>query len=71
MTVSTYDGKENIFAKEPPMYIDPVITEQQKFGMYVPHNVRAEMLNGRFAMIGFVSAVVSYALTGQIIPGIF
>ena len=71
MTVSNYDGKENIFAKEPLMYIDPKITEQQKYGVYTPHNVRAEMFNGRFAMIGFVSALVSYGLTGQIIPGVF
>jgi hypothetical protein len=37
----------------------------------VPHNERAELLNGRLAMLGFVAAVISYALTGQIIPGIF
>ena len=34
-------------------------------------NERAELLNGRVAMLGFVAAVLSYALTGQIIPGLF
>jgi hypothetical protein len=37
---------------------------------YEPHNVRAEMLNGRLAMIGFVAAVVSYALTGHLFFGV-
>lgn len=31
----------------------------------------AERLNGRAAMIGFVAAVGSYLVTGQIIPGIW
>jgi len=30
-----------------------------------------ELLNGRLAMIGIVGAFISYALTGQLIPGIF
>ena len=30
---------------------------------------RAERINGWFAMIGIVSAMGAYALTGQIIPG--
>lgn len=38
-----------------------------KFG-FTPE---AEILNSRLAMIGFVAAVVSYALTGQVIPGVF
>ena len=29
----------------------------------------AEILNGRFAMVGFVAAVAAYLTTGQIIPG--
>ena len=29
----------------------------------------AELLNGRFAMIGFVALVGAYLTTGQIIPG--
>jgi hypothetical protein len=53
----------NIFAKEPTMYTDKDYT--------VPHNERAELLNGRLAMLGFVAAVGAYIVTGQIIPGVF
>ena len=35
------------------------------------HNERAELINGRLAMLGFLAAVGAYALTGQIIPGFF
>jgi len=34
-------------------------------------NERAELANGRWAMIGIISALGSYAFTGQIIPGVF
>ena len=54
----------NIWPIEPP-----VIMSDHPYG--VPHNERAELLNGRLAMLGFVAAVGAYALTGQIIPGIF
>ena len=37
----------------------------------VPHNEKAEKLNGRLAMIGVIAAFGAYALTGQIIPGIW
>jgi len=37
----------------------------------VPHTQRAEQLNGRLAMLGIVAAIGAYALTGQIIPGIW
>ena len=37
----------------------------------VTHNEKAEMLNGRLAMIGVIAALGAYALTGQIIPGIW
>jgi hypothetical protein len=37
----------------------------------VPYEERAEQLNGRLAMLGIVAALGSYALTGQIIPGIW
>jgi hypothetical protein len=64
MTVTTNErNHQNLWAKEPTMYMDPNYT--------VSHNERAELLNGRLAMLGFVAAVVSYALTGQIIPGVF
>lgn len=53
----------NIFAKEPIMYTDDNYT--------VSHNERAELLNGRLAMLGFVAAIGAYIMTGQIIPGVF
>jgi hypothetical protein len=56
-------GQQNIFAKEPTMYTDKDYT--------VPHNERAELLNGRLAMLGFVAAIGAYVFTGQIIPGVF
>ena len=31
----------------------------------------AEVLNGRLAMLGIVAAIGAYAVTGQIIPGLF
>lgn len=34
-------------------------------------NENAELLNGRFAMIGVVAAMGAYAFTGQIIPGVW
>ena len=34
-------------------------------------NEQAELANGRWAMIGIMAALGSYALTGQIIPGVF
>lgn len=54
----------NLFAKEPP-----IIMTDHPYG--VPHNVRAELLNGRLAMLGVIAAIGAYAVTGQLIPGIF
>ena len=54
----------NIWAKEPP-----VIMTDHPYG--IPHNERAEQLNGRLAMLGVIAALGAYALTGQIIPGIW
>ena len=63
MTAVTEDrGRLNLYAIEPPMTIMEV-TET--------HNEKAEKMNGRFAMIGIMAAFISYAFTGQIIPGIW
>ena len=63
MTVTTNEhGQQNLFAKEPPMTIMDV-TET--------HNEKAEKLNGRLAMLGVMAALGAYALTGQLIPGIW
>jgi len=53
----------NLWAKEPTMYMDPTYLQS--------HNERAELLNGRLAMLGFIAAVGAYVTTGQIIPGVF
>jgi len=63
MTVTTEDGgRQNLFAKEPQVKVMEVS---------VTHNERAEMLNGRFAMMGIIAALGAYAVSGQIIPGIW
>jgi|TARA_Y100000289_G_C3903609_1_gene140631 hypothetical protein len=64
MTVTTNEqGQINMFAREPKMYIDK--TEAERYG-YETYAERAEKLNGRTAMIGFIAAVVSYATTGSL-----
>jgi hypothetical protein len=63
MTTVTEDGgRTNIYATEPTMY-----TEEPT----MPHNEFAEKLNGRLAMLGIIAALGAYALTGDIIPGLF
>jgi hypothetical protein len=63
MTVIQEDGgRTNIYAKEPQMKVMEVT---------VTHNERAEMLNGRLAMLGVIAAIGSYVVTGQLIPGIY
>jgi hypothetical protein len=64
MTVTTNEfDQQNIFAKEPPMYHDSDYT--------VSHNERAELINGRLAMLGVIAAIGAYVVTGQLIPGVF
>jgi hypothetical protein len=66
MTITTNErGQQNVFAREPEMYIDP--NEDHT----VTHNEKAEKLNGRLAMLGVIAALGAYALTGQIIPGVW
>ena len=68
MTVTTDErGKQNLFAKEPEMYVSPTDAERYALETYAE---RAEKLNGRFVMLGFVSAVVSYTLTGHLFFGV-
>ena len=63
MTVTTEDGgRQNLFAKEPQLKVMEVS---------VTHNERAELLNGRVAMLGVIAALGAYAITGQLIPGIW
>ncbi len=61
--VITEDGdRQNMYANEPRMYIDPNDRGYVK---------EAELANARWAMIGFIAAIGAYATTGQILPGIF
>ena len=63
MTVTTNEyGQQNLFAREPQMYVSK--TDAERYG-YETYAERAEKLNGRVAMLGFIAAVVSYATTGS------
>ena len=63
MTVTTEDGgRQNMFAKEPQIKVMEVT---------VTHNEKAEMLNGRLAMLGIIAALGAYCVSGQLIPGVF
>ncbi|AFD02812.1 high light inducible protein [Synechococcus phage S-MbCM6] len=68
MTVTTNEqGQQNLFAKEPTMYMSKESLDRYGIETYAE---RAEKLNGRAAMLGFVSALISYAITGKLIFGI-
>ena len=68
MTVTTNEyGQQNMFAKEPQMYVSK--TDAERYG-YETYAERAEKLNGRTAMMGFVAALLSYAVTGKLFFGI-
>ena len=61
-TTTEQGGRNNVWAKEPRMYYQEVS---------VTHNEKAEKLNGRAAMMGVIAALGAYAITGQIIPGLW
>jgi len=64
MTVTTEDGgRQNLFAREPQMYISK--SDAERYG-YETYAERAEKLNGRTAMLGFVAAIISYATSGSV-----
>tara|TARA_X000000950_G_C13880958_1_gene646852 strand:- start:2039 stop:2248 length:210 start_codon:yes stop_codon:yes gene_type:complete len=68
MTVTTEDGgRQNMFAKEPKMYISK--SDAERYG-YETYAERAEKMNGRFAMIGILAGFFSYAITGKFFFGI-
>lgn len=60
-------GRNNMWAKEPTMYISNSYTE--RYGLET-HAERAEKMNGRFAMMGLIAGFVSYAITGKFFFGI-
>ena len=54
------------------LLIDRMSTQNLKDQIYnskVMNN--AELLNGRLAMLGVIAAMGAYALTGQLIPGVW
>ena len=61
-TIQEDGGRTNIYAKEPTMYAQEIT---------VTHNEKAELLNGRVAMLGVIAAIGAYCVTGQLIPGVF
>ena len=64
MTVTTEDGgRTNMFATEPRMYISETDAQSYDLETYAE---KAEKLNGRTAMLGFASAVISYAFSGSV-----
>ena len=64
MTVTTNEyGQNNLFAREPRMYVDQTAAERYGYETYAE---KAEKLNGRTAMLGFIAAVISYATTGSL-----
>ena len=68
MTVTTNEfGQQNMFAKEPKMYVSQ--SDSERYALQT-HAERAELLNGRTAMLGFVAALISYAFTGHLFFGV-
>ena len=68
MTVTTNDrGQQNMFAKEPTMYISE--EDAKKYGI-MTHNERAELANGRWSMLGIIAGLISYAITGNLFFGL-
>ena len=64
MTVTTNErGQQNLFAREPQMYISK--TDAERYG-YETYAEKAEKLNGRIAMLGFAAAVLSYTFSGSV-----
>lgn len=68
MTVTTNElGQQNLFAKEPQMYVDKTAAERYGYETYAE---RAEKMNGRFAMVGIIFGFFSYAITGNLFFGL-
>jgi len=69
MTVTTEDGgRTNMFASEPTMYMTKESLDRYGIETYAE---RSEKLNGRVAMLGIISGMLSYAVTGKLFFGIF
>jgi hypothetical protein len=58
----------NMFAKEPSMYMTK--EDLDRYGIE-PYAEKAEKMNGRTAMVGFIAGLISYAFTGKLFFGVF
>ena len=68
MTVTTNEfGQQNMFAKEPQMYVSKTDAERYGYETYA----EKEKLNGRTAMLGFAAALISYTFSGSVFFFIF
>ena len=63
MITTNEHGQQNMWATEPAMYMTD--EDRAKYGME-SHAERAEKMNGRWAMMGFIAALISYAATGKL-----
>ena len=64
MTVTKNEfGQVNMWAKEPSMYMTK--EDLERYGIE-PYAEKAERMNGRWAMMGFAAAVISYATSGSV-----
>ena len=67
MTVTSNEhGQQNMWAMEPEM----VYQEYTRKGLLTPMQT-TEMYNGRWAMMGIVSGLLSYVITGKLFFGVF
>jgi len=60
---SNEHGQQDMWAKEPTMYY-------HNYGMQTPNEYK-ETMNGRWAMMGIIAGLTSYAITGKLFFGIF
>jgi allophanate hydrolase subunit 2 len=69
MTVTTNEyGQQNMFAKETQPWISK--TDAERYG-YQTHAEKAELWNGRSAMMGILFGAISYTFTGNLFFGLF
>ena len=69
MTVTTDEnGVQNLYHKEPQVSYE--LKDPKYPSPYVTIGQIGEQMNGRLAMVGFVAAIGSYLVTGDIIPGL-
>jgi predicted ATPase len=66
--VENEHGQQNVFAKEPKMYVSD--SDAERYALET-HAERAEKLNSMYAMLGVIAGFVSYAFTGKLFFGLY